>query len=125
MLLSQIRAGDYLLGDPTIYFDVDNTLVMWGLEDHPNVLSFTFNDSVFKLVPHTEHIQFLKDKKADGFKIVVWSAGSETWAKEVINVLGLSSFVDHAISKPMFHVDDLPSNEILHPHRHIYFPFQK
>ena len=119
--------------DPVIYFDVDDTLVIWhaASEDQQKYgVEFTcpgtryIDDDTGKmkqypsykqiLIPHQKHIEQLKKHKARGDKIVVWSAGGWEWAESVVKTLGLESHVDLVISKPTWFYDDLPAEEFMH-----------
>lgn len=110
-----------MLGTPTIYFDCDDTLVMWERSESPAAIPFNCYGREFLLVPHTKHIDKLKEHKREGFKIVVWTAGGEEWGHEVIGKLGLTEFVDVILSKPEYYYDDLPSERFLHDHKRVYY----
>jgi FMN phosphatase YigB (HAD superfamily) len=97
----------------SIFFDCDDTLVMWDNKhknfDESNCVVVTDPIIGFceALVPHDEHIRILKEYKRDGKTIVVWSAGGWEWAKAVVEALWLEDFVDAVMEKPMAYVDDL------------------
>ena len=104
--------------DNCIFFDCDDTLVMWDNkyknEDNSNCLKFDCYGLTFLLVPHLEHIQYLKDCKLKNYNsIIVWSAGGWEWAKEVVRVLELEGYVDAVMSKPSQYVDDLLANDFM------------
>ena len=113
-----------MIGNPTIFFDCDDTLVIWensdGTSKNKNAVTFRFEGRDFKLVPHKKHIELLKRCKKDGYEVVVWSAGSRKWGEEVIKKLKLTKYVDFIISKPTFYVDDLPTKKILHEHKRLF-----
>lgn len=44
----------------------------------------------------------------NGQIVIVWSAGGYKWAESVVKSLGLSLFVDVAMSKPTWYYDDIP-----------------
>lgn len=112
-----------MMGTPTVFFDCDSTLIMWDMEGSPSALSFILYGKTYRLVPHQKHIDKLKEHKAEGFSIVVWSAGGKEWAEEVVKVLNLGTYVDTIISKPTYYYDDLTSPRFLHEHKRIYYPF--
>jgi len=96
----------------TIFFDVDDTLVMWDFGKYPNsqnkkIEFIKHGYSTNYLIPHTKHIQALKDHYINGHIVVVWSAGGAEWAKCVVLGLGLESFVHLTMSKPTWYYDDL------------------
>jgi phosphoserine phosphatase len=113
-----------MTGSCTVFFDCDQTLVMWGMEEDSRAIVFEVYDQKFKLVPHQKHIDRLKFHKAEGFKIVCWSAGGEDWAKTIVKTLGLEQYVDYCLSKPSYYYDDLPTEKILHKHHRMYYEFK-
>ena len=100
-----------------IYFDVDDTLVMWPqysgvVHEKWNAaaipIASPFDKKIYFLVPHERHITLLrKHKKLGKFPIVVWSQGGGAWAEAVVVALGLSDVVDVCMSKPQVYYDDL------------------
>lgn len=102
--------------DLIVYFDVDDTLVMWKdpiYKPQPGAIEIvdkTDGTRVF-LTPHHKHIELLKKYKARGYEVKVWSGGGWAWAESVIRTLGLTEFVDEVSSKPIKYVDDLPCQE--------------
>jgi hypothetical protein len=114
--------------DNCIFFDVDDTLVMWDSgyvnEDSSNTIQikdpyfvpmlYGQQSASYTLVPHDKHIQYLKDAKIKNKNtIVVWSAGGWEWAKSVVAALELEEYVDAIMSKPKSYVDDLSCNEFM------------
>lgn len=104
---------------PVVYFDVDDTLVMWGRPRNDPEGVFIKTDCRFAdgeklwLVPHKVHITKLKAYKDTGAKVIVWSAGGGQWAKDVVTQLGLENYVDACLPKPDIAYDDLPADEVL------------
>jgi FMN phosphatase YigB (HAD superfamily) len=99
-----------------VMFDVDDTLIIWDWEEFsPDAIgTISINDLVsghFELVlPHERHIQLLKQFKARGHTVIVWSQGGWAWAESVVKALGLEHLVDVVMSKPDWYVDDLPAS---------------
>lgn len=97
-------------------FDIDDTLLMWF---HPDAqtrgqhFKDPHDDTEHLLVPHEKHIKLLKDFKARGYTIIVWSGGGYAWAETVVKTLGLEDHVDIVMTKIMKYVDDLEAHEIL------------
>ena len=110
----------------TIYFDVDDTLLLhgplitdeekcisvldppsWCQPDHPKREYYCVGQ------PHTNHIAKLKEHKAKGRVVVVWSQGGSDWAKQVVEALGLTEYVDLVVSKPCKYYDDLSSGRFM------------
>jgi predicted phosphatase len=100
--------------DLTCYFDVDDTLVIWGKpKTHPGSIQVDNYGQVESLVPHEAHVDFLKRQKARGFLIVAWSQRGGRWVKNVVKALGIEQYVDLAITKPLVYVDDLKAEEFM------------
>lgn len=102
----------------TIFFDCDDTLVMW--KDNPTqpgegkVEIFDPNDPdepYRYLYPHRRHINFLKKCASRGYSVTVWSNGGWAWAEQIVLALGLEDHVNKVESKPLKIVDDLPYGE--------------
>lgn len=95
-----------------IYFDVDDTLLLWGYRaNHPKAIEVPFpypwgTGSEF-LIPHEDHIAALKEHKAKGRVVVVWSAGGAAWAQAAVKALKLEAHVDFVLAKPDKYYDDL------------------
>jgi predicted phosphatase len=99
-----------------VYLDVDDTLVMWGkIKRGQRALHVTdpYDGTQHTLRPHIGHIKVLKDRKARGATIHVWSASGWQWALAVVKALKLEGYVDYVQSKPTMYVDDLQAEEIL------------
>lgn len=100
--------------------DIDDTLIMWDKnsvhEDTPTIaIKDPYEDSLIHVYPHEAHIKLVKDKKARGSKIIVWSQSGYKWAEAVIKAVGLESHVDMVMTKPSAYIDDLPCQEWLSP----------
>lgn len=101
-------------GEKFVYFDVDDTLVMWGyLGDKETRLEFVepWGGSVW-LNPNELAIKALKDHKKCGSTIIVWSQGGWDWAESVVKTLKLEEFVDAVMTKPHVWYDDVPAERI-------------
>lgn len=97
-----------------IFFDVDDTLVMWGeafsFVDYISV-QCPYDGEYISLRPHQPHIKLLKNYHERGAHVTVWSQGGYQWAEAVVKALGLGEFVDVIMTKPRAYVDDLPASE--------------
>jgi hypothetical protein len=99
-----------------VYFDCDDTLVMWGETKQREkciIITDPYDGAQHYLLPHAGHIKVLKDRKARGATIHVWSASGYMWAEAVVRALKLEKYVDFVLSKPVMYVDDLQAHEIL------------
>lgn len=94
---------------PTIFFDCDDTLVMWTIPQDYSGDLVTINYDSFKevCIPNKYVIEHLKKMKRRAHNVVVWSAGGGEWAKAVVEGLGLEKYVDATMSKPDYYVDDI------------------
>jgi predicted phosphatase len=99
-----------------VYVDCDKTLVMWNKpkkKDKVVAITDPYDGTQRHLVVHQGHVKVLKDRKARGSTICVWSAAGYRWAEKVVRALGLEAYVDYVQSKPIAFVDDLQAHEIL------------
>lgn len=106
--------------DQVICYDVDDTLVIWDIppgKEHEAIEFDNFGVKVW-LLPHKKHLEMLKNSKARGHHVVVWSQGGFSWASEVVRVLGIENYVDIVMTKPKWMVDDIKPNEWT---THFYF----
>ncbi len=102
-----------------VYFDVDETLITFTV--HKMHDGDWYRSKEFMPTPngieemstayHVEHIALLKQFKARGHTVVVWSAGGAKWAETAIKHLNLQKYVDLVIDKPDFVIDDKASSE--------------
>lgn len=105
-------------------FDVDDTLVLWGMPQHPDAIELKNGDYVESLVPHKKHIELIKQAKFRGHAVVVWSQGGEDWALAVVKALKLEEYVDVVMAKPMWYVDDLPVGAWLGESSRVYYKLE-
>ena len=99
-----------------IMVDVDDTLVIWGkIKKGQKAVLVTdpYNGEQIYLRPHVGHIKVLKDRKARGAFITVWSAGGFLWAQAVVKALNLEKYVDIYSNKPTMYINDKEAHEIL------------
>lgn len=106
-----------IIKNELIFFvDIDDTLVVWGKAKRgEKVIAVTnpYDDVQEYLRPHKGHIKILKERKARGSTIIVWSAGGYRWAEAVIKALKLSDYVDLIMSKPFAYMDDKTSEHFM------------
>lgn len=93
----------------TLFVDVDRTLVFFpgekGAPPGP-IRDFKSLGTTHKLIPHEKHVEALKQFKARGHGVVVWSQGGGEWAQHVVEWLGLLPYVDLVMAKPDWILDD-------------------
>jgi hypothetical protein len=104
-----------IASNQTVYFDVDETLVLWNVTPSSSSRLVEIKAPHFTewLLPHHEHIERLKRHKRRGDAVVVWSQGGALWAEAVVTALGLTEFVDACLQKPSAYYDDLPAAEFM------------
>lgn len=109
--------------ESTVFIDCDDTLVLWGKipKGRKAVKVISPHDGKEEILGiHAGHIKILKDRKARGSYIVVWSAGGFAWANAVVKALGLEQYVDLVMTKPHAYIDDKKAEEFMG--EHIYLP---
>lgn len=102
--------------EQVVMYDCDDTLVMWfsGCDPSEKIeIICPYGGTETWLKPHKRHIELLKQHKARGNTIVVWSAAGYKWAEAVVKALELDVYVDFIMTKPNKYVDDLTADEIL------------
>lgn len=102
-------------GKKFVYFDVDDTLVLWHQEGEDLVAFSNPDDAsdVWMLKPNWPIIAKLKQHKRDGDTVIVWSQGGWDWAQEAVSVLRLESYVDAVMTKPHMFYDDIPAERFM------------
>lgn len=108
-----IATGSSLESHKVLTVDCDDTLVMWQLSMYPDLprVEVALPDIAPSiLVLNQKNVNLVKKFYKLGFKIVVWSQTGYDWAKAVAEAVGLSEYVTLYMTKPRYHVDDLPSS---------------
>jgi len=103
---------------PTVFFDVDDTLVMWR-PALPHEKRVQFGPDIYA-VPSEAHIYKLKEHHARGHIIVVWSQGGGEWASRVVKALGLDKYVMITASKPAWFYDDKSADYFMPEHIRVF-----
>ncbi len=105
-----------ILEKPTVFFDVDDTLVMWNENLKGNTVCIECDGKLNHMVRNEGNIEELKRHSMRGVDVVVWSKGGYYWATQVIRALGLTNYVAAVLTKPFCYYDDL--KQPLGDHRH-------
>lgn len=108
--------------ETTILFDIDETLIFhkeWhpGKADVPVDRIAVYDHRIQRTLEvklNEENIALLKQSKARGRCVIVWSNAGYEWATIVIKKLGLTDHVDYVLTKPGCYVDDLDANQFMH-----------
>lgn len=97
-----------VLDDEVEVFDVDGTLIGVGY-DGDGMVTFKHPQG-YELTTeyYQKHIDELKKLKGLGKSIIVWSHSGTQYAKNVVEALGLTEYVDVVTAKPQRYFDDEP-----------------
>lgn len=102
-------------------YDLDGTLIIHeSMANVPNTERVAVEDPVtgnYIIVRiNRPMVRLLRESKARGAYVIVWSRGGFQWAVNTIKALGLEAHVDQVMSKPMAYFDDTPVDKWL-PYR--------
>lgn len=110
--------------EQNVMWDIDDTLVITETSGPYDLILFNPNKECNEgLMIHHEHVKQLKSHKNRGFNNIVWSGNGYSWAKIVIDALGLNEYVDLIMTKPQKFFDDLPAEQVLV--NRVYIPFKE
>ncbi len=100
-----------IASEQIIYFDCDNTLIMWR-KTHEKAIKFKdpYLNKKLTVWPNSSNINLLKEKAVRGFTVIVWSAAGFKHAEAVVKALNLETYVAFVMSKPTAYVDDKDVN---------------
>lgn len=95
-----------------VVIDVDDTLIedIFNHKINDMTMEFNYYGQLALSSPIHSHIDLLKSYRARGYEITVWSANGWQWAKEVVEKLKLTEYVDIVATKPVKYVDDKPAD---------------
>ena len=99
--------------DKIVFFDVDDTLVMWGsppLDYEGQIVRLNCHGWQDNYAIYDSNILAMKEHKKRGHTVIVWTQGGVDWAEAVVKGLGLEEYVDAVMSKPSWVYDDLPTS---------------
>lgn len=109
-----------------VYFDVDDTLLMWRWQDYTDdvhkllSLQIPGTNETVQVFPHLRHIELMKQFKVRGQTVVVWSKGGWDWAHTAIKALKIEQYVDLVLTKPDWYIDDLDCKEFMKDRRYLH-----
>lgn len=108
-----------------ICVDVDDTILLWQPvtpENQSNLVEFydPYEKCKKWVLSHPAHIKIIKDRKARGATIILWSQSGYEWAVQAAKACGLLEYVDYCASKPVAIIDDKPASAWLQ--ERIYLP---
>lgn len=97
---------------PTVYVDVDDTLLMWELPEGVGInddrlVTVNCRNYSERLFPNEYNILLLKRMATRGHAIVVWSGGGADWAEAAVEALDLGDYVECVSGKPQYYIDDI------------------
>lgn len=96
-----------------VAFDIDETLFMHQEAIFPDTIINPYSKSEIKGSANIEHIELLKQYKARGLYVIVWSKAGVLWAEAVIKHYKLEPYVDLITTKFDRYVDDLEAKDVL------------
>lgn len=97
---------------PTVYFDVDNTLV-YSETEFPLVKGTHVQINGRRWVAEDIHVEAIKDFAARGHTVILWSAGGSEWCESVAKALKITDYVSACLSKPTWYFDDCPADRFM------------
>lgn len=97
---------------PTVYFDVDNTLV-YSQAEYPDTTGPVVMIGDRAWIVEENHVEAIRDFAARGHTVVVWSAGGSEWSRSVVQALGLDGLVFACLSKPTWYFDDVTADRFM------------
>ena len=92
---------------PTVFFDVDDTLVMWNEKITGDTVCISCNGHLNHMVINKGNLEELKRHGSRGIDVIVWSKGGVHWAEMVVSALKLEKYVAGIMTKPFCYYDDL------------------
>ena len=92
---------------PTVFFDVDDTLVMWNEKLTGDTVCISCNGHLNHMVINKGNLEELKRHGSRGIDVIVWSKGGVHWAEMVVRALKLEKYVAGIMTKPFCYYDDL------------------
>lgn len=109
--------SDGVFERPTLFVDVDDTLLLHDLSEYPNKprINISCNGRDFVGIPHEKNINMLIKFYKLGYEITVWSKTGKEWAREVSFMLNVNRYVTTYLKKPDFIMDDKAPSEWIGP----------
>ncbi len=90
------------------YVDCDHTLIEWSPLKEVAPLTLVSPKGCHNVYPMQKNIDLIRELRAVGWEIIVWSQGGVEHAERVVKLLKIEDLVDVIVSKPSLYVDDLP-----------------
>jgi phosphoserine phosphatase len=92
--------------------DIDDTLLLWNVSIDKDIKYVEFIEPLLnermRVAVNVNNLRLMKEKKARGCAIVLWSQGGPIYVEAVAKALGITHIVDIAMGKPIGVIDDLP-----------------
>ena len=92
---------------PTVFIDVDDTLVMWNEKLTGDTVCISCNGHLNHMVINKGNLEELKRHGSRGIDVIVWSKGGVHWAEMVVRALKIEKYVAGIMTKPFCYYDDL------------------
>jgi hydroxymethylpyrimidine pyrophosphatase-like HAD family hydrolase len=106
----------YLAREQICMIDVDGTLIGNTINTYDAYtirIKNPYSGENCYAIPKHRNANLVREWKARGRTIIVWSAGGHAWAKAVVEALKLTDSVDLIMEKPICYLDDLTANEFM------------
>jgi len=100
-----------LASHKVVAVDCDDTLVMWDRSKYPDLPRVMVDlCGPTELVVNQKNVNLVRKLSKLGYSIVVWSQTGYDWAVTVGKAVGLDDCVSLYMTKPRYHVDDMPAS---------------
>ena len=111
-----VRTKTPLKSDKVVVVDCDDTLVMWDLSRYPDLPTIELDCwGAVKLRVNPKNVNLVRKLAKLGYTIIIWSQTGWEWAEAVAKGVGLYEEASMFLTKPRYHVDDLPSSVWMGP----------
>lgn len=109
---------------PTVYVDVDETLVSFEAR-YKSCAKIKVGPEGAKMNAFINEyvVDKIKEFRARGHNVIIWSAGGADWAHTVVKSLKLEDYVDAIMPKPSWFFDDQPSTTYMPESNRIHIRF--
>lgn len=110
----------------TVVIDCDDTLIMHNFKEKIGAIKITnpYDGAMHVVQKHQRHIELLRQYKAKGYYVTVWSNNGAKWAETVVKALDLEASVDECRCKPLKYIDDcVEASKVVGSH--VYIPYKE
>lgn len=101
-------------------FDVDQTLIDWECPENEKDFELEHGGVIMRGKVMTKHVERIKMHKFWGNGVVVWSKSGYSFAKAVVEKLGVKEYVHFVSAKPSWYYDDKKCEQFMGERRFLY-----